>query len=103
MFHCPPSLDPWSWLIFDLIRMLDLQWLSSSPEDSIHFPEYIRFSTIVKSLVCVNDVAERNVQNVTSFANYAQSDRLETVVKVVSSDRELHSFQRLTKDELQNL
>ena len=52
----------------------------------------------------MNDVAERNVQNVCKYAEYSQdSERRDRVVSVVNSHRDLHDFSNLTKAGLNKL
>ena len=105
--HDMPQLKdfvgPRSWLIFHLFDV-DVEWMEYSSSNWINYPEYIRFRKLVKGIVCVNDVAERNVKNIVDYAEYSKdSERRDTVIKVVNYHREFHDFSNLTKAELQNL
>ena len=105
--HDVPQLKdfvgPRSWLIFHLFDV-DVQWMEYSSANWVNYPEYNRFCKLAKGIVCVNDVAERNVKNVVDYAEYSKdSERRDRVVKVVNYHRELHDFRNLTKAELQNL
>jgi hypothetical protein len=101
--HLRDFVGPRSWLIFDLLNV-DVQWMESSPEDWINYPEYVRFCSLVNGIICVNDVAERNVKNVCDYAEYSKDpERRDRAVMVVNYHRELHNFANLTKAELQNL
>ncbi len=105
--HDTPKLrdfvGPRSWLLFDLFDV-DVHWMEYAPDDWMSYPEYVRFYKLVNSIICVNDVAERNVQNVCKYAEYSQDpERRNRVVAVVNSHRELVDFSHLTKDELSKL
>ena len=71
------------------------------PENWDEIEDYRRFHKLVNGIVCVNDVAERNVQNVLEYAEYSKDpERRDRVVKVVNSHRELLDFHNFTKEEL---
>jgi hypothetical protein len=60
------------------------------PENWAEIEDFKRFNNLLNGIVCVNDVAERNVQNVLEYAEYSQDpERRDRVVKVVNSHREL--------------
>ena len=81
-----------SWLVFDLLNV-NVHWMEYDPQEWPLYPEYVRFYDLVRGIICVNDVAERNVQNVCQYAEYSQdSDRRDRVVSVVNFHRELHDF-----------
>ena len=105
--HNEPKLSDFigdrSWLLFDLLDV-DVHWMEYDPEEWATWPEYVRFRNLVKGIICVNDVAERNVQNVCKYAEYSQdSKRRDRVVSVVNFHREMHDFSHLTKAGLSNL
>ena len=105
--HDEPQLrdfvGPRSWLLFDLLD-IDVHWMEFPPEDWMLYPEYVRFHKLANSIICVNDVAERNVQNVCKYAEYSKdSARNDRVVSVVNFHRELHDFSNMTKAELSKL
>ena len=96
-------VGPRSWLIFHLFDV-DVHWMEYPAENWINYPEYSRFCKLVKGIICVNDVAERNVKNVVDYAEYSKDEeRRDRVVKVVNYHREFHDFRNLTKAELQKL
>ena len=105
--HDEPKLSdfigPRSWLVFDLLNV-NVHWMECAPEKWPLYPEYVRFYNLVRGIICVNDVAGRNVQNVCKYAEYSQdSERRDRVVSVVNSHRDLHDFSNLTKAGLNKL
>lgn len=89
-----------SWLVFDLLDV-NVTWMEYPPEHWNNFEDFRRFYKLINGIVCVNDVAERNVQNVLEYAEFSRDpERRDRVVKVVNSHRELVDFHKLTKDEL---
>lgn len=105
--HDEPKLTdfvgPRSWLIFDIFDV-DVLWMQYPPSDWDQQPEYQRLHRLLNGLICVNDVAERNVQNVCEYAEFSKDpERRDRVVKVVNSHRELVDFSDLTKAELSKL
>ena len=105
--HNEPKLTdfvgPRSWLMFDLFDV-DVLWMQYPPSDWNQHPEYQRLHGLLNGLICVNDVAERNVQNVCQYAEFSKDpERRDRVVKVVNSHRELVDFSDLTKAELSKL
>ena len=85
--HDQPKLSDFigdrSWLVFDLLDV-DIHWMEYDPQDWALSPAYVRLSKIL-STICVNDVAERNVQNVCKYAEYSQdAKRRGRVVSVVN-------------------
>lgn len=74
------------------------------PEEWENIEEFKRFDELLNGIICVNDVAERNVQNVLTYAEYSKDpDRRDRVVKVVNHHRELVDFSNMTKAELSKL
>ena len=105
--HGEPKLSDFignrSWLVFDLLH-IDVCWKEYPPEQWEHNPEYVRFRKLVRAVVCVNDVAERNVQNVSKYVEYSQDEeRRDRVVSVVNHHREIHNFSNLTEAGLSSL
>ena len=103
----PPFLTSFiqreSWLMFDIFDV-DVLWMQYPPSNWNQSPEYQRFYGLLNGLICVNDVAERNVQNVCQYAEFSKdSERRDRVVKVVNSHREMVDFSDLTKAELSKL
>jgi hypothetical protein len=102
--HDEPRLShfvgPRSWLMFDLFDV-NVMWMQYPPENWAEIEDFKRFNNLLNGIVCVNDVAERNVQNVLEYAEYSQDpERRDRVVKVVNSHRELFDFHTFTKAEL---
>ena len=96
-------VGPRSWLMFDIFDV-DVLWMQYPPSNWNQNPEYQRFYGLLNGLICVNDVAERNVQNVCQYAEFSKdSERRDRVVKVVNSHREMVDFSDLTKAELSKL
>ena len=96
-------VGPRSWLIFDLFDV-DVHWMQYPPETWNNHEEYRRFHKLLNGLICVNDVAERNVKNVCDYAEYSKDpERRDRVVKVVNFHRESVDFSHLTKEELSKL
>ena len=96
-------IGPRSWLMFDLFDV-DVMWMQLSPADWATDDHFKRFDKLLHGIVCVNDVAERNVQNVVEFAEFSKDpERRDRVVSVVNFHREHVNFQHLTKAELQNI
>ena len=66
--HEDPCLSdfvgPRSWLMFDLFDV-DVTWMGLKPNDWPGNEHYERFKKLLNGVICVNDVAKRNVQNVT--------------------------------------
>lgn len=92
-----------SWLIFHLLDV-EVHWMQFPATEWRNYPEYERFSTLVNKIICVNDVAERNVKNVTDYAEYSKDpERRDRVVLVTNYHREMVNFSNLTKDELKKL
>ena len=86
--------------MFDLFDV-DVMWMALEPKDWPQNQHYKRFKKLLSGVTCVNDVAERNVQNVMEYCNYSKdSERRDRVVKVVNHHRELVDFHNLTKDNL---
>ena len=105
--HDEPELSDFigsrSWLVFDLLHV-DVHWMEYAPDEWAEYPEYLRFQKLVRDIICVNDVAERNVQNVCKYAEYSQDEgRRDLVVSVVNYHRDCHDFSNLTKAELNTL
>ena len=97
--HDAPNLvdfvGPRSWLMFDLFDC-DVLWMQHQPSEWCHQKEYVRFNELLNGLICVNDVAERNVQNVCHYAEFSKDpERRDRVVKVVNSHREMVNFHDL--------
>ena len=96
-------IGPRSWLMFGLLDP-DVMWMQLSPPNWATNDHFKRFDKLLHGIVCVNDVAERNVQNVVEFAEFSKDpERRDTVVSVVNFHRERVDFHRLTKAELQNI
>ena len=75
-----------------------------SPEIWPKLDEFVRFDKLLNGIICVNDVAERNVQNVLEYAEYSKDpERRDRVVKVVNHHRELINFSHMTKAKLSKL
>ena len=78
--------------------------MADPPQLWLQYPDFARFNSIVNSIICVNDCAERNVKNVCDYAEYckdsAQRDRAVIVVNINHHHRELIDFHHLTKEEL---
>ena len=92
-----------SWLIFDLFDV-NVEWMAYPAENWDNIDDFNRFQKLVNGLICVNDIAERNVQNVLEYAEYSKDpDRRDRVVKIVNSHRELLNFHTMTKEGLSNL
>ena len=92
-----------SWLVFDLLNV-DVHWMEYASENWAQYPEYIRFRKLVRDIICVNDVAERNVQNVCKYAEYSVDvERRDRVVSVVNYHRDCHDFSNLTKAGLNKM
>ena len=89
--------------MFDLFDV-DVTWMGLEPNDWPGNEHYERFKKLLNDVICVNDVAERNVQNVMEYCNFSKdSDRRDRVVKVVNHHRELVDFHKLNKEELSKL
>ena len=68
-------------------------WMQLSPTDWATDDHYRRLDKLLRGIVCVNDVAERNVQNVVEFAEFSKDpERRDRVDSVVNSHRELVNF-----------
>ena len=92
-----------SWLVFDLFDV-NVTWMEYPPENWDNIDDFQRFFKLINGIVCVNDVAERNVQNVLEHAEFSRDpERRDRVVKVVNSHRELVDFHNLTKEELSKM
>ena len=92
-----------SWLIFDLFDV-DVHWIESPAEQWKDIDEYKRFATPMNRIICVNDIAERNVRKMLEYAGYSKDpERRDRPVKVVNSHRELLDFYTFTKAELSNM
>ena len=105
--HDTPKLSDFvgsrSWLIFDLLDV-NVQWMQHTSQQWSNEPEFQRFHQITNKIICVNDVAERNVKNVTDYAEYCKDpERRDRVVKIVNQHRDMVSFRNLTKAELSNM
>ena len=105
--HDEPKLadfvGPRSWLIF-LLFDVGVLWMQYPPSAWHQHPEYQRFNRLLNGLICVNDCAERNVQNVCKYAEYSKDpERRDRVVKIVNFHREAVDFSHLTKAELSKL
>ena len=74
--HDEPRLSDFigerSWLMFDLFDV-NVTWMEYPPENRDKIEDYRRFHKLVNGIVCVNDVVERNVQNVLEYAEYSRN------------------------------
>ena len=64
-------VGPRSSLIFDFLD-IDVQWMTTDSNTWMENQEYVRFFNIANSMVCVDNSAERNVQNVCKYAKYSK-------------------------------
>ena len=100
--HDEPCLSdlvgPRSWLVFDLFDV-DVMWMQFSPEELSDNLEFLRFEKLLNCIICVNDVAERNVKNLYS----KDPERRDRAVMVANYHRELVDFSKMSKAELSNL
>ena len=92
-----------SWLIFKLLDASDLTWMVLPVSEWKKNNEFRRINEIVNKIICVNDVAKQNVQNVTRYANYVASCRLDTVIKVVNQHRAENEIIHASKKDLMKL
>ena len=83
--------------------MEDLTWMTASANTWTNNNEFKHFDRLVKGIICVNDVAERNVQNMTRYAKCVCSKRLDTVVKVANEHRMEHNLINATQEDLNKL
>ena len=97
--HNSPNITP-SWLIIDLFDV-DVQWMQHPPDQWNMHREYQRLQELVNKIVCVNDCAERNVKNVSEYAEYSKdSQRRDRVVLVTNFHREMVDLSNMTKEKL---
>ena len=101
--HDEPRLSdfvgPRSWLVFDLFNV-DVIWVQFSPESL----EFLRFEKLLNGIICINDVAERNVKNICDYDEYSKDpERRDRAVMVANYHRDLVDFSKMSKAELSNM
>ena len=78
-----------SWLLFNLMN-LNVGWMHLPPAQWPGDGDYNRFQNTVTNLNVVNDAEERDVKDVTDFADYSRDPaRRDDVFRVVNSHREV--------------
>ena len=91
-----------SWLVFDLFDV-DVMWMQFSSGEWSDNLEFLRFEKLLHGIICVNDVAERNVKNICDYAEYSKdSERRDRAVIVANYRREFVDFSKMFKAELSN-
>ena len=81
-----------------------MMWMQFSPEVWSDNLEFLRFEKLLNVIICVNDIAERNVKNICDSAEYSKDpERRDRAVMVANYHRELDDFGKMSKAELSNL
>lgn len=91
-----------SWLLFDLIKINDVEWLSKSYSEWENHTGFIKLCCFVKNCKVVNDIAERGIKLISDFAHKTHDeDQRQCLLQVVESHRK--QFPDFKKSTLSNL
>ena len=85
------------------MSLVDVMWMQFSPKVWSDNLEFLRFEKLLNGIICVNDVAERNVKNICHYAEYSKNpERRDRAVMVANYHREFDDFSKMSKAELSN-
>ena len=91
-----------SWLFLHLIGQNPRGWLTRGPEKWQHDEDYRFACSVAKSMLVVNDCAERNIKNITDYIRFTRNVNviLDDIVLVVEDRRSL--VPNLNRENLMN-